>query len=96
MLKIDCPWCGPSEQAEFHYGGQAHLERATPDSDEAQLAQALFMRTNTRGIAAERWFHASGCRRWFNALRDTVDDRFIASYKPDQASPPLMQESPDE
>ena len=25
MLLITCPWCGPREEVEFHYGGQAHV-----------------------------------------------------------------------
>ena len=25
MLLITCPWCGPREETEFHYGGQAHV-----------------------------------------------------------------------
>ena len=29
MQLIQCPWCGPREEVEFHYGGQAHV--AYPD-----------------------------------------------------------------
>ena len=25
MLLIDCPWCGPRDETEYHYGGQAHV-----------------------------------------------------------------------
>ena len=25
MLLIPCPWCGPRDEVEFHYGGQAHV-----------------------------------------------------------------------
>ena len=25
MLLIPCPWCGPRDETEFHYGGQAHV-----------------------------------------------------------------------
>lgn len=28
MLLIHCPNCGPRDETEFHYGGQAHV--ATP------------------------------------------------------------------
>jgi heterotetrameric sarcosine oxidase delta subunit len=27
MLIIPCPWCGPREQTEFAYGGEAHIVR---------------------------------------------------------------------
>lgn len=82
MLTIDCPWCGKCDQSEFHYGGEAHLTRALPEASDTELAEFLYLRTNLRGDAGERWFHSAGCRRWFNALRNTVDDRFICTYKP--------------
>ena len=25
MMLIPCPWCGPRDETEFHYGGQAHV-----------------------------------------------------------------------
>ena len=25
MQLISCPWCGPREEIEYHYGGQAHI-----------------------------------------------------------------------
>jgi sarcosine oxidase subunit delta len=83
MQLIECPYCGPREEVEFHYGGQAHV--SYPDdpaslSDE-KWAEYLFVRDNTRGPFAERWVHALGCRRWFNAIRDTVSYRFEATYR---------------
>ena len=27
MLLIRCPWCGPREESEFSYGGEAHIVR---------------------------------------------------------------------
>ena len=30
-----------------------------------------------RGLFAERWSHAAGCRRWFNAVRDTATYRLL-------------------
>lgn len=74
MLLIDCPWCGPRDEIEFAYGGEAARPRpADPDplSDE-EWAAHLFMRRNPRGVHHERWVHAAGCRRWFNLWRDTV------------------------
>jgi sarcosine oxidase subunit delta len=84
MLLITCPWCGDREEPEFGYGGQAHV--AYPDDPEAlddeQWAQYLFFRANPKGRFAERWVHSAGCRRWFNAVRDTVTNEFAAVYKP--------------
>ena len=82
MMSIECPWCGPRDETEFHYGGEAHIARPVdPDAltDEA-WADYLFMRANPKGIHAERWMHAQGCRRWFNALRHTVSHDVAAVY----------------
>ena len=46
------------------------------------------MRTNVKGIYAERWRHARGCGRFFNAVRDTTTDHFLATYKSGEAPPP--------
>jgi sarcosine oxidase, subunit delta len=104
MQLIECPWCGPREEIEFHYGGEAHI--AYPDHpaelDDVQWAHYVFFRNNTRGVFAERWNHAVGCRRWFNALRDTVTYRFVEvyrigekpSYATDEALPILTPEEP--
>ena len=73
MLLIPCPWCGPRDEAEFRYGGQAGLSYP-PDPDalsDEEWADYLFMRDNPKGEFAERWMHAAGCRRWFDVVRDT-------------------------
>jgi sarcosine oxidase subunit delta len=83
MLLIPCPWCGPRDEAEFHYGGEAHIARpADPGAlDDAAWAEYLFMRDNPKGPLAERWVHNAGCRRWFNLVRDTATHRILAVYK---------------
>ena len=83
MLLISCPWCGPRDEIEFHYGGEAHITRpADPAAlDDAAWAEYLFMRNNPKGPFAERWVHSAGCRRWFNLLRDTATHRILAVYK---------------
>ena len=89
MLLIACPWCGPRPENEFRYGGEAHIVRP-PDpvmADDAAWADFLYMRSNPKGMHAERWRHVHGCGRFFNCLRDTVSDRIIATYKPGQTPP---------
>jgi sarcosine oxidase subunit delta len=86
---IQCPYCGPREEVEFHYGGEAHVsypEDPSMLSDE-EWAQYLFFRDNPRGLFAERWVHALGCRRWFNAIRDTVTYRIHHIYRVDETKP---------
>ncbi|MDP2697471.1 sarcosine oxidase subunit delta [Thalassospira sp.] len=83
MLLIHCPVCGEDRpETEFTYAGEAHIARpSNPDTlSDADWAQFLFYRTNPRGIHAERWRHTHGCGRFFNALRDSVSDKFIQTY----------------
>lgn len=83
MLLIPCPNCGPRDETEFHYGGQAHVpypENPNELSD-TEWSRYLFYRENPKGIFAERWVHSTGCRQWFNMLRDTVSYDIKAVYK---------------
>lgn len=74
MMLIPCPWCGPRDENEFHYGGQADVRYpADPDSvSDEEWGRFLFFRDNPKGVFTERWSHAAGCRRWFSVERDTV------------------------
>ncbi|MDI5907469.1 sarcosine oxidase subunit delta family protein, partial [Streptomyces sp. 12257] len=89
MLLIPCPWCGPRDEAEFHYGGQAHVpypENPASLPDE-EWARYLFFRDNPKGPFAERWSHAAGCRRWFNAVRDTSTNEILTVYRSGENRP---------
>ena len=91
MLLITCPWCGPRDETEYHYGGQAHVpypENRAELSDR-EWGEFLFFRDNPKGIRAERWMHSGGCRRWFNALRDTVSYEVLAVYRMGEPRPEL-------
>jgi heterotetrameric sarcosine oxidase delta subunit len=82
MLQLTCPWCGPRDETEYRYGGQAHVpypERSEDVSDQ-EWAEYLFFRDNHKGPFAERWAHSVGCRRWFNVVRDTETYEFLAVY----------------
>lgn len=83
MLLIPCPWCGPREEAEFSYGGEAHIIRPPEPAalSDQEWADYLFMRRNTRGFQDEQWCHSAGCRRWFQVVRDTVTYRINGSYR---------------
>lgn len=83
MLLIPCPYCGPRAESEFHYGGEAHIARPQPHSPPTPhaLAETLYMRQNKKGVMAERWHHRYGCGQFFNALRDTMSDQFLDTYK---------------
>jgi sarcosine oxidase subunit delta len=95
MLLINCPYCGERPELEFVYGGEAHIAR--PRGEDAvsldQWAQFLYARSNTRGVHAERWRHTHGCGRFFNALRDTTSDQFVAIYETG-TTPPAADRDP--
>ena len=83
MLVIHCPYCGPRPEPEFAHGGQAHVARPQDPTTttEDDLLQYLYLRENPRGLFRERWRHARGCGRLFNAIRDTTTDFFVTTYK---------------
>lgn len=84
MLLIHCPWCGPRDEIEFAYGGEAHRVRPADPSalSDAEWADFLFLRANPKGAHRERWVHAHGCRRWFNVERHTVTHEILRVYPP--------------
>lgn len=81
MLLIPCPYCGPRNDSEFTPGGEAHIARPALSVDDQQWGEYLYYRENIKGPQLERWFHAHGCRRWFNVARDTVTHEITAVYK---------------
>ena len=96
MLLITCPWCGARDQTEFSHHGEAHVARpeAPENLSDEDWGDYVFFKRNPKGIHAERWFHAHGCRRWFNAVRHTVSDQFLATYKPGEPRPDIGEDKP--
>jgi sarcosine oxidase subunit delta len=92
MLLIHCPYCDETlPEPEFTYAGEAHIARPADPmalSDE-DWAAFLFIRSNPRGTHYERWRHIHGCGRFFNAVRDTVSDKFVMTYKAGESRPDL-------
>ena len=88
MLLIRCPWCGDRAESEFSCGGEAGISRPLEPNalNDADWSNYLFNRTNTRGAHKELWNHAAGCRRWFEAERDTVSYVIKRTYKLGQAN----------
>ena len=84
MLLIDCPYCQEKRpEVEFQYAGEAHVLRPDGSSlvTDERWAEYLYFRSNTRGTHRERWRHTHGCAHFFNAVRDTVSDKIIDTYK---------------
>ena len=89
MLLIECPWCGPRDEVEFRYGGQADVTYpADPAAlTDAEWAEYVFFRDNPAGWFTERWVHTAGCRMWFHAVRNTVTYEFAGTYRPGERAP---------
>ncbi|PRY95734.1 sarcosine oxidase subunit delta [Hasllibacter halocynthiae] len=90
MLLIHCPYCDETlPEAEFAYAGEAHVDRpADPMAlSDDEWAAFLFIRSNPKGVHAERWRHVHGCARFFNAERDTVTDAFVSTYRAGEPRP---------
>ncbi|HEV7416130.1 sarcosine oxidase subunit delta [Tianweitania sediminis] len=88
MLLIHCPYCEEARpELEFRNGGEAHIARSTSIADESDEAfeAFFFIRTNPKGLVYERWRHIHGCGRFFNAVRDSVTDKFLHVYKAGEA-----------
>jgi sarcosine oxidase, subunit delta len=84
MLLIHCPYCDIERpELEFTYAGEAHIARPADPSalSDEEWRNHLFTRSNPRGRHFERWRHIHGCGRIFNAVRDTVSDRFALTYR---------------
>jgi sarcosine oxidase, subunit delta len=91
MLLIECPYCGKRPELEFSHAGQAHIARARNPAEVSveEWTDFLYMRDNVKGVHAERWRHTHGCARYFNALRDTTTDHFLATYKAGEVAPAI-------
>ncbi len=83
MLLIQCPWCGVRDEVEFLAGGEAGRIRPLEPSStsDREWGDFLFMRRNAKGQQLERWYHRSGCRRWFAAERDTASHVIAQTFE---------------
>lgn len=91
MLLIRCPVCGMDRpEIEFRNMGEAHIARPAPTgTSDQEMAEFLYLRSNPKGLIAERWRHVHGCGRFFNAVRHTVTDKFVTTYRVGEPKPDL-------
>ncbi|MGF7005634.1 sarcosine oxidase subunit delta [Aminobacter sp. BE322] len=94
MLLIHCPYCEEERpELEFRNAGEAHIARPTDIaaiSDE-DFEKFFFIRSNPKGVTFERWRHVHGCARFFNAVRDSVSDKFMLTYKAGEPKPDISR-----
>ena len=78
---LDCPRCGKRDVYEFRFGGEVQA-RPAPDATGRQWSAYLYDRENRAGVEREWWFHRNGCRLWFQAERDTRENRVLRTWWP--------------
>lgn len=89
MLVLTCPNCGAlCEETELVPGGEAHLKRFGPGSNDGEFESYLFYRKNPKGVHFERWRHAFGCGKWFHAARCTATLEVFGTYSAQTTEPP--------
>ncbi|MEM8793053.1 MAG: sarcosine oxidase subunit delta [Pseudomonadota bacterium] len=89
MLVLICPYCGVEcEETELTPGGEAHLTRCGPGSNDRDFESYLFYRKNPKGVHFERWRHTYGCGKWFHAARCTVTLEVFGTYSAQLIKPP--------
>ena len=82
MMQLLCPWCGYRNVTEFAYLGEL-LERPDPGTTTPEeWRDYLYLRSNPAGRLEEGWFHRAGCRRYFEAVRNTTDNTVFETRRP--------------
>ena len=56
-----------------------------------EWGEFLYFRANPKGLIAERWRHVQGCGRFFNAVRHTVTDKLLQTYRAGEPAPDLAE-----
>ena len=82
---VRCPQCGARSVYEFRFGGEVK-HRPAPDAPEPDWTHYIYNRANEAGVQKEWWFHRSGCRQWFQAVRNTVTNEMLESFFSDETT----------
>ncbi len=88
MHRIDCPWCGLRDEAEFQYQGDASVAPPPLEGDIDEAMAAVYLRENPRGWHQEWWHHVAGCRQYVRVLRHTGSHEVAATGWPDSRLEP--------
>jgi sarcosine oxidase subunit delta len=78
MLRLACPHCGPRDEVEFHYRGDASVTRPAADAAAEAFQAYVYERGNPAGWHLEWWQHVAGCRQTLKVLRHTVSHEVAA------------------
>lgn len=80
MQLFPCPFCGPRDETEFHFGGEAGKHRPEPAADVSaeKWAEYLHFEANPKGPSREIWVHLT-CGEFFLMGRDTLTHEVTGS-----------------
>ncbi len=84
---LKCPGCGERGSYDFRFGGEL-TSRPSPDDSPYVWTRYHYYKKNEAGLQREWWYHKFGCRRWFQAERDTLNNRIERTFWPE---PPVGQ-----
>jgi len=72
MQRFPCPFCGPRDEREFRYAGEAGKVRpdTAKDISDSEWREYQFAHANPIGRAAEIWVHVP-CQEYFIMSRNT-------------------------
>jgi len=90
MLRIPCPWCGPRDEVEFRYRGDATRTRPGADAALADFTAYVYTRDNPLGWHLEWWLHTGGCRKLLKVLRTAEDGSAFGSFAVPATTRPMM------
>ena len=88
-MLITCPYCGPRDQSEFTYQGEAGRTRPDPGSNVRTAWNAyVYDRLNPAGEHREIWQHSGGCRGHLDVTRDTLTHKIASvAFSRDRGQP---------
>ena len=86
MMLIPCIHCGPRNASEFRYGGEMGRRPDPNRTTPAEWRSYLYDQYNPSGWTTERWFHTSGCRRFYVVERHPVPNEIRAARPPGSES----------
>ena len=93
-LLLHCPNCGDRSVYEFRFGGELK-SRPAPDAPSEEWIRYCYSHRNQDGVQKEWWYHHLGCRQWFFAVRNTVTNRVLETFFPEELPCPGEPSAPD-
>ncbi len=82
---LECPNCGLRDVYEFRFGGEVGT-RPSFGGTKAEWMDYVFMRRNLAGDEKEWWYHRTGCKRWFQAIRNTTNNSVARTFLLEEGS----------